>query len=72
MIYLNGTETFDNGLNEFYRSLSSYDVSISLPGGFLVWATGDLQNQNDYAAYIKERLAKVLSLKGIESIVDST
>ena len=61
-----------NGLSEFYSPLSTYDVSISLPGGFLVWATGNLQNQNNYPAFIKERLAKVLSLKGIESIVDST
>jgi hypothetical protein len=42
--------------DEFYSPLSTYDVSISLPKGFLVWATGNLVNQENYPSLIRDRL----------------
>jgi hypothetical protein len=33
-----------NGLQEFYHDFSNYDVEITLPKGYMVWATGELQN----------------------------
>jgi hypothetical protein len=32
------------GFGEFYGEFADYNVSISLPGDFKVWATGELQN----------------------------
>ncbi len=36
--------TFDT---EFYNNLGNYDVKITAPKDFLVWATGELQNASD-------------------------
>jgi hypothetical protein len=35
------------GSTEFYSDFNNYDVTITLPGEFLVWATGDLQNADE-------------------------
>lgn len=32
------------GLQEFYNDFSDYDVTITMPAGFQVWATGEWQN----------------------------
>ncbi len=33
-----------NGLQEFYHDFSNYEVNITVPGGYQVWATGEWQN----------------------------
>ncbi len=33
-----------NGLQEFYHDFSNYDVTITVPSGYQVWATGEWQN----------------------------
>jgi len=33
-----------SGLQEFYNEFADYDVKISMPNGFQVWATGEWQN----------------------------
>ncbi len=33
-----------NGLQEFYHDFSNYDVTITTPKGYQVWATGEWQN----------------------------
>ncbi len=33
-----------NGLQEFYHDFSNYDVTITAPKGYMVWATGEWQN----------------------------
>jgi hypothetical protein len=35
------------GTQEFYNDISSFDVRITLPNSFCVWATGELQNPAD-------------------------
>ncbi len=35
------------GLYEFYHEFADYDVTLSLPPGFQVWATGEWQNAAD-------------------------
>ncbi|MFN0215454.1 MAG: M1 family metallopeptidase [Saprospiraceae bacterium] len=35
------------GQQEFYHDFADYDVTISLPRGFQVWATGEWQNAKD-------------------------
>jgi hypothetical protein len=32
------------GLQEFYNDFSDYDVTVTMPGGYQVWATGEWQN----------------------------
>ncbi len=38
------------GLHEFYNDFGDFDVSISAPGDFTVWATGVLQNPKEVLA----------------------
>ncbi|MCC7464927.1 MAG: hypothetical protein IT261_01580, partial [Saprospiraceae bacterium] len=33
-----------NGLQEFYHDFSNYELNITVPGGYQVWATGEWQN----------------------------
>jgi hypothetical protein len=35
------------GIGEFYNQFGSFDVNITVPGGWLVGATGDLQNPSE-------------------------
>ena len=35
------------GMVEFYNDFNMYDVHIQLPGDYVVWATGDLQNPKE-------------------------
>ncbi len=32
---------------EFYNDFNNYELSVTVPKNFLVWATGELQNEND-------------------------
>lgn len=36
-----------NGMAEFYNDFSDFSVEISVPDGFMVWATGELRNMKD-------------------------
>jgi hypothetical protein len=36
-----------NGLQEFYHDFSNYDVTITTPKGYMVWATGEWQNATE-------------------------
>lgn len=35
------------GVGEFYNDFGDFDVNIAVPGDFVVWATGELQNPED-------------------------
>jgi hypothetical protein len=42
---IDGWDTFNfTGMQEFYHDFSDYHVTISMPGDYVVWATGDLKN----------------------------
>ncbi|MEC8651820.1 MAG: M1 family metallopeptidase [Planctomycetota bacterium] len=48
------------GPSEFYNNFGSFDVALDVPGGWLVSATGTLQNAEEVlSATVRERLAKV-------------
>lgn len=66
-----GWNAHNYGLKEeFYSPLANYDVSISLPAGYFVWATGVLQNTTNYPAVINERLESAKKTGEIVSILD--
>ncbi|HGY56869.1 MAG TPA: M1 family peptidase [Caldithrix abyssi] len=45
---IDGWDRFNfSGMQEFYNDANDYDVRITVPAGFVVWATGVLQNAED-------------------------
>ncbi|MFD0763275.1 M1 family metallopeptidase [Mucilaginibacter lutimaris] len=47
------------GKEEFYNDYGNFKVSVTVPGEYQVWATGDLTNRNDiYQKTIIDRLTK--------------
>jgi hypothetical protein len=60
------------GPSEFYNNFGRFDVTIDAPAGWLVGATGVLQNPTDVlTATARERLAHVLESDSIRPIVTS-
>ncbi|MCK7521665.1 MAG: hypothetical protein MZV64_30260 [Ignavibacteriales bacterium] len=47
MILMAGIIYNYGGQEEFYNDFSNFDVSITLPNNFGVWATGELQNPEE-------------------------
>jgi hypothetical protein len=45
------------GTTEFYNDFNNYDIKITVPPGFKVWATGELQNTEDI--YTKKVIKKI-------------
>ncbi len=70
---MDGWDTADYlGIAEFYSDFNDYDVKISVPKDFVVWATGDLANPSDVlqSKYVR-RLAKAKKSNTVVSIIDS-
>jgi hypothetical protein len=45
---INGWDTYHfGGLQEFYNDQCNFEVNISVPENFVIWATGTLQNANE-------------------------
>jgi hypothetical protein len=58
------------GPSEFYNNLGTFDVKLDVPAGWLVGATGTLQNPQDvYTAETRERLSHVLEADSQRAIV---
>ena len=58
------------GNGEFYMGYGAYDVAITVPEGWLVSATGTLQNPGDVlSGVVQERLAEAARTRGVISIV---
>ncbi|MDQ3674349.1 MAG: M1 family metallopeptidase, partial [Gemmatimonadota bacterium] len=60
------------GPSEFYNNFGRYDVSIDVPAGWVVGATGVLQNPADVLTpAARQRLARVLDSDSVRSIVSA-
>lgn len=60
------------GMGEFYMGYADYDVRITVPQGYLVAATGELQNSEDVLApRTLQRLAAVETADSIVHVVEA-
>lgn len=55
------------GIQETYNDISSFDVKLEVPGDYLVWATGDLQNPE--SIYTQDFHLKVEESKQTDEII---
>jgi len=60
------------GIVEFYNDFNNYDVSITLPAAYLVWAGGELQNPGEvYPAPLKKKVEDALQSDQIVNIIQA-
>jgi hypothetical protein len=60
------------GSYEFYNDFGNYDVEITAPGSYVVWATGDLQNVSDVLnPKYAERLKRAETADAIIDVIDT-
>lgn len=61
------------GSQEFYNDFGDFDVSIQVPGNFVIWATGDLQNCSEvFRPKYCQRIQQAESSDALVNIFDST
>jgi hypothetical protein len=66
---VDGWDRFDyTGSQEFYNDFCNFDVEITVPGGYVVWATGVLQNPEQVLA--GEHLRKYHEAQTSDNIVN--
>lgn len=59
------------GMTEMYNDFNNYHVELTVPKGFLLWATGVLQNPKEvYSKNIFEKFQKALQSDKIVNIVE--
>jgi len=59
-----------NGEQEFYNDYGDYQVQITVPKDYLVWASGELQNPSDnYSEFVSEKLEQAYRKDEVVNIV---
>ena len=59
-----------NGITEFYNDFNDYDIRITTPPGYAVWATGHLDNPKEvYAKPVLKRYEKVQKSDKIMAVI---
>ncbi|KQM69674.1 peptidase [Pedobacter sp. Leaf216] len=56
------------GAEEFYNDFDQFNASITVPGGYGVWATGDLKNPAE--VFQKDIVSRMLSAEKNDAVVD--
>lgn len=60
------------GLQEFYNDFGDFNAEITVPDGFVVWATGTLQNAKEvFTPRIYDRYTSALASDSIIQLIDS-
>ncbi|MFN2396759.1 MAG: M1 family metallopeptidase [Bacteroidales bacterium] len=60
------------GLQEFYNDFNNYDVTIKVPDGYIVWATGECENlQNVLDQSVINNLNKARESDSVVTIINS-
>ncbi len=70
---IDGWDMIDySGTVEFYNDINDYQVEITAPGNYLVWATGELQNAGEILSdAVLERLEKAKLSDEVIQLVNS-
>lgn len=71
---VDGWDTWSyNGVQEFYNDFGNFDVSVSAPKGFVVWATGERKNSADnFDKNVLDKINKASVSTDIIHVIDST
>ncbi|POY35357.1 peptidase [Solitalea longa] len=71
---INGWDMWSyKGTQEFYNDFGNYEVEVTAPKNFIVWATGDLQNgAENLNATVTERLKLAATTNKTVHVIDST
>ena len=56
------------GAEEFYNDFDQFDAQITVPGGYGIWATGDLKNPNE--VFQKEIVTRISNAEKNNAVVD--
>ena len=56
------------GAEEFYNDFDQFNASITVPGGYGIWATGDLKNPAE--VFQKDIVSRMLSAEKNDAVVD--
>jgi len=71
---IDGWNTYPyTGTQEFYNDFCHFSAAITVPSGFVVWATGDLKNANDVltSTYV-QRLQQAENNDEIVNVIDTS
>jgi len=61
-----------NGTQEFYNDFCNFDAEITVPKGFVVWATGELQNgSNVFNPVYLQRIKEAETNDAVTTIIDT-
>ncbi len=61
-----------HGMTEYYNDFNTYEVSIKVPSGYMVWATGELQQADEhFQADILKRLDIARSSDDVINVIDT-
>ncbi|HYV93940.1 MAG TPA: M1 family metallopeptidase [Chitinophagales bacterium] len=60
------------GIQEFYNDFGNFNASITVPKGYMIWATGDLQNEQEVLSpNILSKLHQAENSSQITHVIDS-
>ena len=63
-------KTVYSGTQEFYSDFGDYDVELTAPGDYLIWATGELQNRDEVLSpTLIKRLEKAAENDSVQRIL---